>query len=94
MFLCILPGIAVLFFTAYAPLIALDKGVGPVDAIRRSVDMVKDNLGQVFLLLLLAYAVYYLGSLACYVGLLVSIPVALVMITYSYRVLEGEPVAP
>jgi uncharacterized membrane protein len=38
--------------------------------------------------------VYYVGALACYVGLLVSIPVALVMITYSYRVLEGEPVAP
>ncbi|CAN5415837.1 hypothetical protein BH10ACT3_BH10ACT3_05150 [soil metagenome] len=28
--LCVLPGLAVLFFTAYAPLIALDKGVGPV----------------------------------------------------------------
>lgn len=94
MFLCILPGLAVLFFCAYAPLIALDKGVGPTEAIRRSVDLVKDNLGQVALILLLAYAVYYVGGLACYVGLLVSIPVALVMITYSYRVLEGEPVAP
>lgn len=94
MFLCILPGIAVVFFSAYAPLIALDKGVGPVDAVRQSVEMVRANLGQVFLLLVLAYAVYYVGSLACYVGLLVSIPVALVMITYSYRVLQGEPVAP
>ncbi|MFN7148705.1 MAG: DUF2510 domain-containing protein [Microthrixaceae bacterium] len=94
MFLCVLPGIAVLFFCAYAPLIALDKGVGPAEAIRRSIDLVKDNLGQVFVILLLAYAVYYVGALACYVGLLVSIPVALVMITYSYRVLEGEPVTP
>jgi uncharacterized membrane protein len=94
MFLCILPGIAVIFFCAYAPLIALDKGVGPVEAIRRSIDLVKDNLGQVFVILLLAYAVYYVGALACYVGLLVSIPVALVVITYSYRVLEGEPVTP
>ena len=32
MFLCILPGLAVIFFCAYAPLIALDKGVGPADA--------------------------------------------------------------
>ena len=94
MFLCILPGLAVIFFCAYAPLIALDKGVGPVEAIRRSIDLVKDHLGQVFVILLLAYAVYYVGALACYVGLLVSIPVALVMITYSYRVLEGEPVTP
>jgi uncharacterized membrane protein len=93
MFLCVLPGIAVLFFTAYAPLIALDKGLGPVESIRRSVGLVRENLGQVALVLLLSYAVYYLGSLACYVGLLVSIPVALIMITYSYRLLENEPVA-
>jgi uncharacterized membrane protein len=92
--LCILPGLAVLLFTAYAPLIALDKGVGPVDAIKQSVEMVRNNLGQVFVLLLLAYAVYYIGSLACYVGLVVSIPVALVMITYSYRVINGEPIVP
>lgn len=92
--LCILPGLAVLFFTAYAPLIALDKGLGPVDAIRRSVELVRENVGQVFVVMLLAYAVYFVGSLACYVGLVVSIPVALVMITYSYRVLEREPIAP
>lgn len=92
--LCILPGIAVLVFTAYAPLIALDKGVGPVDAIKQSVELVRNNLGPVFLLLLLSYAVYYIGSLACYVGLVVSIPVALVMITYSYRVLINEPITP
>lgn len=89
--LCILPGIAVVVFAAYAPFIALDKGVGPVEAIRQSVDMVKNNLGPVLLVLLLAYAVYYVGSL-CYVGLLVSIPVALVMIAHSYRALSGETV--
>ena len=90
--LCILPGFAVMFFTAYAPLIALDKGVGPVDAIKQSVDLVKVNLGPVFVILLLTYAVYYVGSLACYVGLIVSIPVALVMLTYSYRALNNETV--
>ena len=90
--LCILPGLAVVVFAAYAPFIALDKGVGPVDAIRQSVDMVKNNLGPVLLVLLLSYAVYYIGSLACYVGLLVSIPVALVMIAHSYRAISGETV--
>ncbi len=92
--LCVLPGLAVVVFCSYAPLIALDKGVGPIDAIRRSVELVRDNLGQVLLILLLSYAVYYVGSLACYVGLVVSIPVALIMVTYSYRVLEGESVSP
>lgn len=90
--LCILPGIAVVVFAAYAPFIALDKGVGPVEAIQQSIDMVKNNLGPVLLVLLLSYAVYYIGSLACYVGLLVSIPVALVMLAHSYRALTGDTV--
>ncbi len=92
--LCVLPGLAVVVFCAYAPFIALDKGVGPVEAIQQSVDMVKNNLGPVLLVLLLSYAVYYVGSLACYVGLLVSIPVALVMLAHSYRALAGEPIVP
>lgn len=94
LFLCILPGLAVLVFCAYAPLIALDKGLGPVESIRRSVELVRDNLGQVLIVLLLSYGVYYLGSLVCCIGLLVSAPVALVAITYSYRALNNEPVAP
>ncbi len=91
--LCFLPGIAVVVFCAYAPFIALDRGVGPVDAIRQSIDMVKSNLGPVLLVLLLSYAVYYVGVLACYVGLLASIPVALVMLAHSYRAISGEVVA-
>jgi len=92
--LCVIPGIIWLFFTAYAPLLALDKGMGPGDAIRRSIDMVKENIGAVLLVLLAAYVIYYIGAVICYVGLLVTIPVALVTITYSYRALNNEPVAP
>jgi uncharacterized membrane protein len=91
--LCIIPGLIWMFFTAYAPLRALDKGEGAVDAIKGSIDMVRDNIGQVLLILIVAYAIYYLGSL-CAIGLLVSIPVALIMICWSYRVILQEPVAP
>jgi len=90
--LCVLPGIIWLFFTAYAPLLALDKGQGPGESIKNSIDMIKENLGEVFVVLLVAYVIYYIGGAVCALGLLVSIPVALVMITYSYRVLQGEQV--
>ena len=92
--LCILPGIAWLIFTAYAPILALDKGVGPGEAISTSIGWVKDNFGQVFLLLLVAWVIYVAGAIVCLVGLLVSIPVALVAIIYSYRALNQEPVVP
>jgi uncharacterized membrane protein len=92
--LCVIPGIIWLVLTAYAPLVALDKGAGPGEAISTSIDWVKNNAGRVILVLVVAYLVYTLGIIACCVGLLVSIPVALVAITYSYRILGNEPVAP
>lgn len=92
--LCIIPGIIWLIFTAYAPILALDKGMSPVEAITTSLNWVKDNMGQVFLILLVSWVVYIAGALLCGVGLLVSIPVALVAIIYSYRALTNEPVVP
>ena len=94
LFLCILPGIAWLIFTAYAPILALDKGMGPGEAISTSINWVKDNFGQVFVILLVSWVVYIAGAILCGVGLLVSIPVALVAIIYSYRALNQEPVVP
>jgi uncharacterized membrane protein len=92
--LCILPGIAWLIFTAYAPLLVLDRGMEPVEAISTSFRWVKDNFGQVFVILLVCFILYVAGGLLCGVGLLVTAPVALVAITYSYRALTNEPVAP
>jgi uncharacterized membrane protein len=92
--LCVIPGILWIIFTAYAPILALDKGMGPGEAITTSINWVKDNFGQVFLILLVAFLIYIAGVILCCVGLLVSIPVALVAIIYSYRALNQEPVVP
>ena len=92
--LCVIPGIIWLIFTAYAPIIALDKGLGPVEAITTSLNWVKDNFGQVFVILLVSYLVYLVGACLCGVGLLVSVPVALVAMIYSYRALNNETVVP
>lgn len=92
--LCIIPGIIWLIFTAYAPIAALDKGLGPIDAISASINWVKDRFGSVFLILLVSYIVYIVGLCLCGVGLLVSAPVALVAMVYSYRALNNELVTP
>ncbi len=92
--LCIIPGIIWLIFTAYAPILALDKGMDPIEAIKTSIDWVKDNFGKVFAILLVAYLVYLAGLCVCGVGVLVSAPVALVAMIYSYRALNNEPVVP
>ena len=69
-------------------------GVGPGDAIKQSIDWVKDNFGKVFLILLVAYLVYYVGVLLCCIGVLATGPIALISIIHSYRALNQEPVVP
>ena len=66
----------------------------PVEAIQTSINWVKDNFGEVFVILLVSYLIYLAGACLCGVGLLVSAPVALVAIVYSYRALTNEPVVP
>ena len=90
--LCIIPAIIWLILTAYAPLLALDKGMSPIDAIKGSINWVKENFGGVFLILLVSYLVYIAGACLCGVGALVSAPVSIVAIVYSYRALNNETV--
>lgn len=92
--LCIIPGIIWMFLTVFAGLYALDKGMEPVEAIKASIDRVKENIGQVFLVLLVAYILYIVGACLCGVGVLVTGPIALLTIVFTYRALNQEPVAP
>jgi uncharacterized membrane protein len=89
---CVIPALLWLIFTAYAPLIALDKGTSPIDAIKGSINSVKENFGEVFLILLVAFLIQLAGLCFCGIGIFVSAPVSLVAIVYSYRALNKETV--
>ncbi len=91
--LCILPGIAVMFFTMFWGYFVVDKNMGPVDAIKASFDLVKDNAGAVIVFLILGWVVTFVGAIACLVGLIVAIPVVIIATGYMYKRLQGEPVA-
>jgi hypothetical protein len=91
--LCIIPGIIWMIFAVFAPILALDKGMAPMEAVTTSINWVKERFGEVFLILLACWAVYIVGAILCGVGLLVSIPVALTAIVYTYRAFTGESVA-
>lgn len=88
-----LPGIAAALFLQFTLYYAIDRGLGPVDAVKASFELVKNNLataGLTFLGLIVANAV---GSLACGIGALVALPVGLLAQAYVYRRLTNEPVA-
>ncbi len=92
--LCVLPGIAVLFFTAFTSAFVVDRKLGAVDAIKGSFDLVKNNLGAVLVWILLAIVCTFVGALVCLVGLLVAVPVVVISQAYTMRALHGQQVAP
>jgi uncharacterized membrane protein len=90
--LCILPGLAVLFFTSYTLYFVIDRGEDAVTAIKSSFTMVKNNVGVLILFFLASMAAFIAGACACGVGLLVAIPVVVLAQAYTFRVLNGEQV--
>jgi uncharacterized membrane protein len=91
--LCIIPGILVLLFGRFFGYYILDKGQAPVDAIKSSFNLVKDNFGKVFVFLLAVFAANWVGSIACYVGLLVTMPLTAIATAYFYKRFDGQPIA-
>jgi uncharacterized membrane protein len=91
-FLCYIPGLIVGFLTMFTILFVVDKQMGAVDAIKASIKLVTDNLGNTIVFYLLAAVCVLVGACLCLVGLLVAAPVVLVALAYTYRRLQGEPV--
>ena len=91
--LCILPGIAVIFFTFFTLFFVIDRGEDAVTAIKSSFTMVKDNAGVLLLFFLAQIAILIAGACALIVGLLVAIPVVVLAQAYTFRTLTGEQVA-
>jgi uncharacterized membrane protein len=91
-FLCYIPGLIVGFLTMFTMLFVVDKQMHAVDAIKASVKLVTDNLGNTIVFYLLAAVCIAVGACLCLVGLLVAGPVVLVALAYTYRRLQGEPV--
>ncbi len=70
--------------------IALLQGLGPIDSITRGRTLLDPQWGSVLLLALVEFAIALLGLLACFVGLLVAVPVILCTSTAAYRQVFGS----
>lgn len=92
--LCVLPGLLVMFLTSYTLYFLMDRDeLGAIDAIKASIDFTMKNAGNVILWFLLSVAAWFVGALLCGIGLLVAVPVVLIGTAYTYKTLNGEPVA-
>jgi uncharacterized membrane protein len=61
---------------------------------KASFEIVKNNVGDSIIALLVQYAIILVGAILCGIGLIVAVPVALLFQVYTYRTLSGGQVAP
>ncbi|KAA1248747.1 hypothetical protein F0Q45_18945 [Mycobacterium simiae] len=92
--LCIIPGLIFGFISQFAIAAAVDKSLSPIESIKHSIATVRSNLGASLLSYLVQVAAVVLGELACYVGMFVGIPLAVLVQIYTYRKLSGGNVVP
>jgi len=92
--LCIIPGIIAAFMLSFYGFYILDRGLSATDALTASFNMVKENFGKVFLVILVAFVINFIGAILCGIGLLVTAPLCWIILAYAYRKLNNEPVAP
>lgn len=92
--LCIIPGLIVAFLGSFFVYFILDQDAGAWQSITMSFNFVKENVGNLLLLLILSWIALFVGALLCGLGLFVAFPVTVIAQTYAYKVLRGAPVAP
>ncbi len=95
MILLIVPGIIWAIQFQFFSLGVIEKGLGPIEALKASSQLTKGKKLKVDLLLfaLLILGINALGVLALGFGLFITVPTTLVAYVYIYRKLQGQPSA-
>jgi uncharacterized membrane protein len=87
--LFLIPGVIASVGLSFATYLVVDRGAGPMDAIKESWRITKGNKWQLFLLMLTLVLLNILGIVALIVGVLVTIPITWLAVTHAYRTLSG-----
>ena len=87
--LLIVPGIIFALMFMFAPLIVIDRELGPIDSMNESNRITRGNKWPLLGFALLLVLINLLGVLALVVGLLVSIPVSTLAFVHVYRALSA-----
>jgi hypothetical protein len=91
--LFIIPGIIVAFLTWWTLQFVIDRDEDAVTAIKSSFSAISEHVGPLVLLALALLGLNIVGTLLCFVGLLVTYPLSYIAATYAYRVATGGRVS-
>ena len=92
-FLCYVPALLVAFFTPFYLFFVMDQDKTGVDAVMSSVRLVSSNIGSMVFLIIGVIIAYIIGFILCVIGLIVTLPVALLALTFAYRKFQNQAVA-
>jgi uncharacterized membrane protein len=81
----IVPGIIAALMFVFAPYLVVDKGLGPIAALKESARITKGNKWRLFAFSGASCLIMLLGLLALYVGLFVAVPVMALAMAHAYR---------
>jgi uncharacterized membrane protein len=88
--LLVVPGIIAAVGLGFVPYVVIDRGAGPIDALKESWRITKGNKWRLFLFGLVLIGLNLLGLLALVVGVLVTVPVTWLAVTHAYRTLASQ----
>lgn len=88
--LLIIPGIIVQLMLSMVVFAVLDKGMEPIAALKESKRLTDGHKWDLFLLMLVLVVLNVLGAIVFGVGLLVTVPVSILAITYVYKKLDRK----
>lgn len=89
-FILIIPGIIIAVSFQFFGFLMVDRNLSIVDSLKTSARITKGYRWKIFFLNLSILGVNTLGILAFGIGILVSIPVSLLTLVYTYRFLERQ----
>lgn len=87
--LLIIPGIIAALTFMYAPYLVIDKGLGPIEALKESARITKGNKWRLLALSGATVLVMLLGVLVLLVGTIVAMPVVMLATIDAYRKLKA-----
>lgn len=91
--LCVLPGLIVMFLTMWTNYFIIDRGEEAIQAIKSSYQLATSRLTDSLVAWIVTGLVALVGVCLCGVGMLATVPIALLALAWSFRTITGEQVA-
>ncbi|MEK7101090.1 MAG: YciC family protein [Patescibacteria group bacterium] len=89
----IVPGIIIALAFSFAGILVIEKGMGPIEALKESVRLTKGHRFELFKLAVATLVINILGLCALIVGLFVTVPVSQLAFTHAYRTIAKNAAA-